>query len=316
MAAQDTGPGRPGIWHAGAVLALLMAFASISTDFYLPAMPAMAGALGAGDGAIEFTITGYLVGLSLGQLVWGPVADRFGRRLPVAAGLGLFILGSAGCAAAQGVPGIVGWRILQALGASAAIVLSRAMVRDLYSGARAAQVMSVLMAVMTVAPVIAPSVGALVSGSFGWRAIFVLLALIGIATLAALFTLPETLRPAERSPSLRLGTAFATYGRLARDPMVMGHAVVVGMFYAGMYGYVAGTPAAFIGHHGVSPQAYGLLFASCVLGITGGNLANARLAARFGPMRCLQAGTAGAAVSSRKAMAARAAMAGSRSRAA
>lgn len=115
-------------------LSLLMAFASISTDIYLPAMPTMANALHAGPGSVELTVSGYLVGFTLGQLFWGPLSDRWGRRGPIAVGMLLFILGSAGCALAQGIDALIAWRAVQAVGACAGVTLGRAMVRDLYVG--------------------------------------------------------------------------------------------------------------------------------------------------------------------------------------
>ncbi|MBY5973316.1 multidrug effflux MFS transporter [Ferrimonas balearica] len=295
---QTTRPARaaPNIWHAGAVLSLLMAFASVSTDFYLPAMPAMADDLGVGPGAMEFTVSTYLVGLSIGQLIWGPISDALGRRGPVAVGLVLFIAGSVGCGLSESIGSMVGWRLLQAFGAASSVVLSRAMVRDLYTGARAAQMMSIIMAVMTLAPVIAPSAGALVAGAYGWRMIFALLVVIGLVALAALATLPEPLAPAARTPELRLGRAFRTYGQIALNPAVLCHALAVGFFYIGMFAYVAGTPFVFIEYHGLSPQAYGLLFAACVGAITTGNLVNSRIVARLGTLRVLQLGGAAAAL--------------------
>ena len=197
-------PTQPALWHAGAVLSALMAFASISTDFYLPAMPEMAKDLAAAPGRIELTISGYLIGISVGQLFWGPISDRVGRRLPVAIGIVLFIIGSAGCGLAQSVSSIIAWRVIQAIGAAASIVLSRAMVRDLYDGDRAAQVMSLLMAVMTISPLIAPNAGALIVSLSSWRMIFALLVVIGLVTLVALFTLPETL-PSRREEASSKG---------------------------------------------------------------------------------------------------------------
>lgn len=280
----------PAAWHAGTVMAILMAFASISTDFYLPAMPAMADSLGVGPGAMEFTITTYLIGLSAGQLIWGPISDAMGRRGPITIGLLLFLAGSTGCGLSESLGGMIAWRLVQAFGASASVVLSRAMVRDLYSGARAAQVLSVIMAVMTVAPIIAPSLGALIAGVWSWRAIFGAMVPVGLAALIALYTLPETLEPEKRTERLRLGLAFATYGRILRDPAVLGHALAVGFFYIGMFAYVAGTPFVFIEYYGVTPTEYGLLFAACVGAITTGNLVNSRIVARLGTLRTLQLG--------------------------
>ncbi|WP_245279255.1 MFS transporter [Xanthobacter sp. 91] len=144
-------------WRVLAVLSGLMGFASISTDLYLPAMPEMGRALGTSAGTIEFTVSGYLIGFALGQLFWGPVSDRYGRRLPVAVGLVLFVIGSAGCALSYDAGTMIFWRMVQAIGASAGVVLSRAMVRDLYEGPRAAQMMSSLMTVMAIAPLRAPA---------------------------------------------------------------------------------------------------------------------------------------------------------------
>ena len=129
-----------------------MGFASISIDLYLPAMPAMGRSLGASAGTVEWTVSGYLIGFALGQLLWGPIGDRYGRRLPVAIGLVLFVTGSAGCALAGGAWVMIGWRVVQAVRACASVVLARAMVRDLYQGDRAAQMLSTLMTVMAIAP--------------------------------------------------------------------------------------------------------------------------------------------------------------------
>lgn len=158
-------------WRVLGILSALMGFPSISTDLYLPAMPSMGAALGASPGAMAWTVSGYLIGFSLGQLVWGPIGDRYGRRVPVALGLVLFVLGSAGCAMAGSVGALIGWRVLQALGACASVVLARAMVRDLYHGDRAAQMMSTLMTVMAIAPLFGPLLGGEIMALSGWREI-------------------------------------------------------------------------------------------------------------------------------------------------
>jgi MFS transporter, DHA1 family, multidrug resistance protein len=229
------------------VLSTLLGFASISTDLYLPAMPAMGRTLGADAGTVEWTVSGYLIGFSLGQLLWGPVGDRFGRRLPVAIGLMLFVVGSAGCAMAGSAWQMIGWRVVQAIGACAGVVLARAMVRDLYEGERAAQMLSMLMTVMATAPLLGPIVGAQILALAGWRAIFWTLVGIGLATLAALFTLPETL-PRERRNAEKLARAFARYGELLRHRALLGYAGAGGFFYGGMFAYVAGTPLAYISY--------------------------------------------------------------------
>jgi MFS transporter, DHA1 family, multidrug resistance protein len=182
-----------------AILSALMAFAGISTDLYLPAIPAMGKSLGVNTGMIELTVSGYLIGFSLGQLLWGPIGDRYGRRLPVTIGLVFFVIGSAGCALAGSAWALIVWRVVQALGACASVVLARAMVRDLYTGERAAQMMSTLMTVMAIAPLVGPIVGGQILTFASWRAIFWTLVGVGISTLLALFTLPETLARERRN---------------------------------------------------------------------------------------------------------------------
>ena len=278
-----------------AILSLLMAFASISTDLYLPAMPAMQATLGASAGAVELTISGYLVGFSLGQLFWGPIGDRLGRRLPIALGLLLFVAGSAGCALAANAPVLVIWRAVQAAGACASVVLARAMVRDLYEGGRAARMMSTLMTVMAIAPLVGPSVGGLILKLWSWRAIFWVLVIVGLATLAALYTLPETL-PVHRRNNEPLHRALTRYGALLQNPRLLGYLGSGGFFYGGMYAYVAGTPFAYIDYHHVSAQHYGLLFGVGIVGIMTTNLLNARLVGHFSSDSLMRAGAAVAAL--------------------
>jgi MFS transporter, DHA1 family, multidrug resistance protein len=287
-------PGGPGP-RILAVLSALMGFASISTDLYLPAMPEMGQALGADAGTVELTVSGYLVGFSLGQLLWGPIGDRHGRRLPVAIGLVLFVVGSAGCALAGSAWAMVGWRVLQAVGACAGVVLARAMVRDLYEGDRAAQMLSTLMTAMAVAPLLGPVLGGQILAVAGWRAIFWTLVGVGVLTLAAVFTLPETL-PAGRRNREPLGRALVRYGELLRHRRLLGYAGAGGFFYAGIFAYVAGTPFAYITYHHVPPRLYGLLFGAAIVGIMAANLANARLVERLGGGRLLVCGTGAAAL--------------------
>ncbi len=267
-----------------AVLSALMAFASISTDLYPPAMPEMGRALGADAGAVELTVSGYLVGFSLGQFLWGPIGDRHGRRLPVAVGLALFAAGSAGCALAGSAWAMVGWRVLQAVGACAGVVLARAMVRDLCEGDRAARMLSTLMTVMAIAPLLGPVLGGRILALAGWRAVFWALVGVGLLSLAAVSTLPETL-PADRRSREPLGRALVRYGEFLRHRRLLGYAGAGGFFYGGIFAYIAGTPSALITHHHVPPRLYGLLFGAGAVGIVAANLANARLVGRLGGAR-------------------------------
>ncbi|KVQ63055.1 multidrug effflux MFS transporter [Burkholderia territorii] len=271
------------------ILSALMAFTSISTDLYLPAMPAMGLALHANAGTIALTISGYLVGFSLGQLVWGPIGDKYGRRRPVAVGLILFIAGSAGCAVSTTAESMIAWRVVQAAGACASVVLARAMVRDLYTGHRAVQMMSTLMTVMAIAPLIGPGVGGLILRVASWRAIFFVLVGVGAMTVVALRFLPETL-PASRRHRESLWHALGRYGELLAHRRLLGYAGTSGFFYGGVYAYIAGTPFAYIAYYHVAPQLYGVLFGAGIVGIMIANQVNARLVRRIGSDRLMRSG--------------------------
>ncbi|MFF7709126.1 Bcr/CflA family efflux MFS transporter [Pseudomonas sp. NPDC007930] len=271
------------------ILSALLAFASVSTDLYLPAMPIMATSLHASDGVLALTVSGYLAGFSGGQLFWGPFSDRFGRRLPIAIGCLLFIAGAAGCALATTGTAMVCWRVVQALGACANVVLARAMVRDLYEGRHAAQKMSTLMTIMAVAPLAGPTVGGQILHLFSWQAIFWTLVLFGSLTLASLMLLPETLPPEQRSPTSMRDIAHR-YGVLLRTPKFLAYIATGGFFYAGTFAYIAGSPFAYIAYHHVDPQWYGALFGAGVVGLMVTNQLNARLLNRYDIDQLLMAG--------------------------
>ena len=277
------------------ILAVLLGFASISTDLFLPALPTMRAALGASEGTLQFAISGYLLGFGFGQLFWGPVSDRFGRRGPVALGIAVFTIGSAGCALSADGWQLIGWRVVQALGASAGVALARAMVRDLYERDRAAKVLSTLMTVMAVAPLLGPSVGAQILAVASWQAIFWTLVVIGGVTAIAILTIPETLPPEKRRADTGW-QAMAGYGSVLRNRVLLGYATAVGFFYVGVFANIAGGAFAYISYHGLSPQLYGLVFSSGVLGLMATNFLNSRLVTRFGSDRMLLAGALCAAV--------------------
>ncbi len=277
------------------IFGALLAFASISTDLYLPALPAMSIALGAAQGTLELTISGYLLGFGVGQLFWGPISDRYGRRGPLALGILVFVVGSAGCALAADAWQVIGWRVVQAAGASAGVVLARAMVRDLYGRDHAAKLLSTLMTVMAVAPLIGPLVGAQILEVASWRAIFWTLVAVGVATIAAIATLPETLSPEQRERG-SLGPVLSGYAALLANRRLLGYAAAIGFFYAGIFAIIAGTPFAYISYYRLSPQLYALLFAAGIVGLMIANFANSRLVVRFGSDRMLLIGTSGATV--------------------
>ena len=277
------------------ILSGLMAFASISTDMYLPALPALSQAFHTDPGRIQLTLSGFLVGFSLGQLLWGPIGDRYGRRTPIAAGVVLFIVGSAGCALSGSAAAMTGWRVVQAVGACAGPVLARAMVRDLYARDRSAQMLSTLMLVMGVAPLLGPILGGQVLAVWSWRGIFWVLVALGLVGLVSLLALPETL-PQNRRTSQGVRDALFSYVGLVRQRRLLGYAVSGGCFFGGIYAYLAGTPFAYIEYYRVPAQAYGLLFGINIAGMMAANLVNSRLVMRVGTDRLFRIGTAVAAL--------------------
>jgi len=263
------------------VLGVLMSFAAMSTDFYLPAMPQIQSDLNAFTGGVELTISAFLIGFSLGQFIWGPLGDRFGRKPPILAGLVLFIIGAAGCALSDTIWQMIGARIVQALGACAGPVLARAMVRDQFGREKSAQMLSTMMLIMGIAPLIGPLVGGQIIQYGTWHTIFWLLVVIGIISIFCVMSLPETLPKNQRLKTHIFGV-FRNYFRLMSDARVMGYVLASAFFYAGIFAYVAGSPFVYISYFHVPPQNYGLLFGVNIIGIMGANMLNARLVTKIG----------------------------------
>ena len=264
------------------ILSALMAFTSLSTDIYLPAMPVMAKEL---HGNAELTITGFLIGFCLAQLILGPISDHLGRRPPLIIGMVLFIIGSAGCALSTDITHIVFWRVFQALGACTGPMLARAMIRDLFSRTRAAQMLSTLTIVMAVAPIVGPLLGGQMIKFTSWHAIFWLLTAIGVFMLLSLYWLPETL-PIERRVSASLSGAFRTYCRLLSHVNFMKFTLCLTFYYVAVYAFIAGSPFVYITHFHVEPQHYGWLFAVNIVGVMGLSAVNRHLVQRY-PMETL-----------------------------
>lgn len=259
------------------ILSGLMAFASLSTDIYLPAMPVMAAEL---QGDAELTITGFLIGFAVAQLIWGPIGDRLGRRTPLFIGMVLFIIGSVGCALSVSIDQIIFWRVFQALGACTGPMLARAMVRDLFARTRAAQMLSTLTIVMAIAPIIGPLLGGQLIRVTSWHAIFWLLAGIGLLMLLALRWLPETLPPERRQQGSPL-KAFHHYGQLLRNRIFIRYNLSLTCYYVAAYAFITGSPDVYIRYFGVEPQHYGWLFAVNILGLMTMSLVNRRLVQRY-----------------------------------
>lgn len=264
------------------ILGALSAFGPLAIDFYLPAFPAMAQAFATDEQHVQSTLAVYFLGLSIGQLAYGPIADRFGRRKPLLFGVTLFTLASLACAYAPNLDTLIMARFVQALGGCAGMVLSRAIVSDNCDAVGSAKVFSQLMLVMGLAPILAPMLGGALVNLAGWQPIFLVLGLFSAAALLAVsLGLPESL-PAH-VPRQPLSGALRQYLRLASDRVFLGHAFTGGIAMAGMFAYIAGSPFIFIKLYGVPAEHFGWLFGTNAAGFILVAQVNARLLSRRGP---------------------------------
>ena len=265
------------------LLGSLAAFASLSIDMYLPAFPQIGAEFGAPIGSVELTLSVFLAGMALGQLLHGPLSDRYGRRILLQAGTALFVISAIGCAAAGSIDALMVWRLLMALGGSAGQAVSRAIVRDWFHERDSARYYSLLMAITGVSPILAPLIGGQILQFAGWRAIFGLLAGFGaLCFIATTWVLPESLPPERRIRS-GLSEVFRLYGRLLADPRFMPRVVAVGFAYGAMFCYITGASAVFIVGYGVTPQRFGLVFGINSFGLIGATQLNRLLLRRYSP---------------------------------
>lgn len=289
---QAHSPLRPA--HVG-ILGALFAIAPMSVDMYLPALPAIGAGFSAAQDEAQLSLSAFFFGFAIGQILWGPIGDWLGRWRPMLAGLALFTLASIGCALADGIVALSAWRFVQAVGACAAPVLARAMIRDSYAPDRAASVLSLMMLIMGAAPMLAPLVGGQLLLVFSWRAVFVALTAFGAALMLVLLRLPETLAPARRREA-RWGLVLDSYLQLLRSRRFLGYCLSGAFMYAGLFAYISGTPFVYIELFGVSPQSYGFLFGVNIIGMMVVSYVNSRVVTRFGVDRTLRVGCALAAL--------------------
>ena len=278
------------------LLALLSAFTPLSIDMYLPALPMIESDLKASVGDIQLTLSAFMIAFGLGQIFYGPAGDRFGRRPVILSGLAVYVLASIGCAFAAAAGQLVLLRMLQGLAACGGVVLARTMVRDLAERDHAARIMSLMMACTSIAPMLAPLLGGQILWFLGWRAIFFILAGIGVfAWLAAFLRLPETLRPEYRQP-LVVSAILKRFGELVRHKAFMGYALTSSFQFAALFSFLSGSPFVFIQHYGLAPRLYGLVFGSMVVFMTIGSLLNAKFVPVFGAGKILRFGTIAPAI--------------------
>ncbi len=273
---------RAGTFALTALLAALSAVGPLTTDMYLPSLPDIARQLDASTTQVQLTLSAYLIGFAVGQIFYGPISDRHGRKPVLIAALALYCAASLACALSTSVEMLIVARFVQGLGGSGGIVLARAVVRDLFTGARAGRELSVIGSVMGLAPVLAPIAGGLLQSAFGWRAIFVTLVTAGVIGIVVVWLiLPETLRQraAERvSPKSML----AAYRVVARHPAYLAYLALATTSYAGLFAWISGASFVLQNLYGLNPFNFGVAFALGSIGYMAGATASARLVMRIG----------------------------------
>ncbi|WP_374001141.1 Bcr/CflA family multidrug efflux MFS transporter [Bdellovibrio bacteriovorus] len=261
------------------LLASLTAFGPLSIDMYLPAFPAIAENLGVPLSSVQLSLASFFVGLATGQIFYGPLTDRYGRKKPLYVGLGIYAVASVVCTFTKNVEMLIAFRFLQALGSCSGVVISRAIVRDLFTHQETAKVFSLLMLVMGAAPILAPVLGGQISEHFGWRMIFALLAVISTLCIVLIATfLPETHHPDQR---VHIKDSWKIYGSILKDRNFMGYALAGGAAQAGMFAYITGSSFVFINHFGIPAKSFGWVFGSNAVGLILCSQINTRLLKRL-----------------------------------
>ncbi len=281
---------RPDTTALTVLLALLTAIGPLSVDLYLPSLPEIGRALAAPASQVQLTISSYLVGFAAGQIVYGPVSDLFGRKPVMFVALVIFCAASLACAGAPNIESLIAARVVQAVGASGAVVLARAVVRDLYEGARAGRELSVMAMIMGLAPVIAPTIGAALQMMFGWRACFLFICAGGVITIVAMWRfMPETLqRPAPGSfTAVQIVNAYRI---VASDPGFLAHLALVAVSFAGLFAFISASPFVLQNFFGLTPVEFGVAFAVASTGYILGTSIAARLVLRAGLSRTIGVG--------------------------
>ncbi|MCS4502707.1 multidrug effflux MFS transporter [Arhodomonas aquaeolei] len=273
------------------LLAALVAIGPLATDLYLPALPAISRALEASSDEVQLTLSVYMLGFALSQLIYGPLADRFGRKPVIVGGLALFVLATIGCALAPTIETMIALRFLQALGGCVGPVLGRAAVRDIHGHREAARVLSHLATAMALAPAAAPVLGGYLLVAAGWPSLFVVLAVYAaVVTATVALALPEPLPATYRQP-IRPGVIAANYRTLVRSRVFVGYSLAVGFVFGGLFAFLSGSSFVLIEFLGVAEEHYGLYFTLVVLGYMGGSIIGGRLSRRWGIERLMLAGS-------------------------
>lgn len=279
--------------RTGLVLGLLALVGPAAIDMYLPAMPRIAEDFGTSETSVQMTLTGYFIAFGVAQLVYGPLADQAGRRLPIFLGLGIFIIGALGSALAGSAEALVAWRALQGLGGAALMVVPRAIIRDQYTGVEATKLMAMIMLVIAISPMLAPLAGSGIMAVSGWRAVFFVLA--GLGVLSAVLTLlaqPETL-PKEQRVKISVRSMMRGSRILLFDPGFMGVTLIGGFGMASFFVFLASAPFVYVEQFGLSPTGFSVAFALNAIGFFTASQMASWLGAKMGMRRLIRRGVTG-----------------------
>ena len=255
-------------------MGLLTAIGPLSIDMYLPAFPAIAKSLHTNISEVTLSLSSFFIGISFGQLLYGPLLERYGRKRPLYAGLFLYFLSSVGCALAQSVDVLIVLRLFQAVGGCVGMVAARAMVRDLFDVKENAKVFSMLMLVVSVSPIIAPTLGGYITSILGWRYVFAMLILVVLIILTGAYLfLPESKKP-DPNFSLRPAPIIRNFASVIRHPHFITFALTGAVSYAGLYAYIGGSSYVFMEIFKVSQTQFGWIFAFIAAGLISASQAN------------------------------------------
>jgi MFS transporter, DHA1 family, multidrug resistance protein len=282
---------RPDSFIVIALLTVLVALGPVSTDLYLPSLPGMIAGLNTDVASVQLTLSVFLAGLAIGQLLWGPLADRHGRRPILIIGLSIYCVAGIACTIAASIELLIAARFVQAFGAAVGPTLCRAIVRDVHGRADTGRVMSYLSAAVAVAPMVAPIFGGFVEVWFGWRANMAALVLYGsLGLLATVLILPET-NPAPDPTATRVRRMFGNYAMFLRNRLYLGYLLGVACAYAGIFCFISGSSFVLVDLVGVSPDIYGFCFGAIVVGYIVGSTSGGKLSRRLAPDRLVLIGS-------------------------
>jgi len=273
---------RPDTFALTALLALITALGPVSTDMYLPSLPDIGRLLATDPAHVQLTLSAYLAGFAAGQIIYGPFSDRYGRKPILLLSLVLFGAANLACAAAPDIGVLIAARTLQAMGGSGAIVVARAIVRDLYAGARAGRELSLMGSIMALAPIMAPLLGGVLQTTFGWRANFLVALCVGLVAAAIVWRrLPETLRRRAPEP-VSIGGVVRVYRGLIGNRAFLAHVAIGASSYAGLFAWLSGSAFVLQDLYALTALGYSIAFAICSCGYLAGTFVASAIVGRLG----------------------------------